>query len=172
MEEWENLFNILGSSCGNGKEDSWKWLGDKSDSFSVASVRGWMHEDLEVVNNYVKWVPSKCSIFMWGAEMNKLPTLDARRRRNIQIDSSTCSLCETADETVEHLLIGCEVANAIWSFVASWCKVPPIFGFSVRDIMKFHTRVNLFPSKKYALQGIIIVASWSIERKDISAKRG
>ncbi|MFS7958569.1 putative reverse transcriptase zinc-binding domain-containing protein [Helianthus anomalus] len=99
-----------------------------------------MYEDLEV-NNYVvkwsKWVPSKCSIFMWRSEMNKLPTLDALKRRNILIDSSTCSLCETADETVKHFIIGCEVANAVWSFVASRCK-------------------------KYALQGIIIVASWSI----------
>ncbi|KAM0042518.1 putative reverse transcriptase zinc-binding domain-containing protein [Helianthus debilis subsp. tardiflorus] len=159
-EEWENLFGILGSSRGSGKEDSWKWLGDDSGSFSVASVRGRLHEDLETSNNYVmkwsKWIPSKCSIFMWRAEMNRLPTLDTLKRRNIQVDSSTCIICGTNEETVEHILIGCRVANVVWSFVSSWSKVPPIFGISVRDLMELHNHVNLSAIKKSALQVLLL----------------
>ncbi|XP_022031724.1 uncharacterized protein LOC110932776 [Helianthus annuus] len=96
-------------------------------------------------------------------EMNKIATGEALRKRNISVEDATCPLCESDEETSEHLFISCYVASNIWNGVSSWCKIPNIFAFSLSDLLRIHADLRV-SEKKEAIQGIIMIVCWSIWR--------
>lgn len=177
--EWERLIGLLVVARGNGGLDSWRWEGDPSGVFSVASVRRHMAnrvgDSTRSVVNWSKWVPVKVNIFMWRAALNRIPTSAALRRRNIEIDTMACSLCGVDDETVDHLFSGCGVAGEVWRCLSSWCSIPEIFGFDFKDILEAHKFSPLSPGKKDVLHGLVMITCWRIwkarNEKRFSAKR-
>ncbi|XP_076883362.1 uncharacterized protein LOC143532102 [Bidens hawaiensis] len=78
------------------------------------------------------------------------------------VDSDICRLCDSAKETVDHLFAGCGVADKVWSWVSSWCKIHQFFGSSIRDLVEFHNTIALSQVKKEVFQGIIFIACWRI----------
>ncbi|XP_021980621.1 uncharacterized protein LOC110876768 [Helianthus annuus] len=78
------------------RPDEWKWLPDNSGSFSVHSVKTLLDGAVDSNNRFVidwcKWVPSKCNVFIWRAELNRIPTADSLRKRGIQKVSRWCGL--------------------------------------------------------------------------------
>ncbi|MFS7898995.1 putative reverse transcriptase zinc-binding domain-containing protein [Helianthus anomalus] len=89
-----------------------------------------------------KWIPRKCSVFIWRLGMNKLATMDALKKRNMDNGDGACVLCGDHEETVEHLFTACGVASTIWSVVSR---------------------------KKDVIQGIVRIGCWCIwkSRNDI-----
>ncbi|KAL8235080.1 hypothetical protein R6Q59_021180 [Mikania micrantha] len=72
-------------------------------------------------------------------------------------------LCKTLEEDLEHLLISCDHANHIWNFFSSsWCKVVPIYAFSIKDLLDIHLSVSLEKKKRKILRTIIVTALWCI----------
>jgi hypothetical protein len=62
--------------------------------------------------------------FAWSAALGKILTLDNLRRRHV-IVMDRCCMCKRSGESVDHLLLHCDVASAIWSaffsrFGLSW----------------------------------------------------
>ncbi|KAJ0545158.1 putative reverse transcriptase zinc-binding domain-containing protein [Helianthus annuus] len=55
-----------------------------------------------------KWVPSKCNIFLWRANLDRIPTRQALAKRNIWLESEVCAFCGEATESVDHIFTGCE----------------------------------------------------------------
>ncbi|XP_021999682.1 uncharacterized protein LOC110897124 [Helianthus annuus] len=106
-----------------------------------------------------KWVPTKVNIFAWGAEMERLPTSMALSKRNIQLPSLECNLCNAEDETMEHLLTTCYVATRIWQWVAAWCNIPYIMAFLTRDLMEYHMYTNLSKDKSKVVHAVLLTAS-------------
>ncbi|MFS7909276.1 putative reverse transcriptase zinc-binding domain-containing protein [Helianthus anomalus] len=91
-------------------------------------------------------------------EMDRIPTRDALRKRNINIEDSLCPLCRSEDESTEHVFTSCFIASTVWNGISSWCKIPSIFAFSIRDLLEYHTVLRGSDRKKEAVQGIIIIA--------------
>ncbi|XP_021993982.1 uncharacterized protein LOC110890666 [Helianthus annuus] len=151
----------LSSVTLNNSPDSWKWLGDSSGVFSVSSVRRLMEKSAHHGSNFVlewcKWIPIKCDVFVWRAEMGRIPTVDALRRRGITVGDGLCSLCRSGEESADHLFISCVVASTLWQKVSHWCRIPPIFAFSIRELLELHKTGNFKAGEKFALQGIIRV---------------
>ncbi|XP_021985967.1 uncharacterized protein LOC110882195 [Helianthus annuus] len=104
----------------------------------------------------------KCNIFAWRSEINRIPTGVALRNRNIPIVDVSCPLCNSGDETVDHLFTACVVASTVWQFVSSWCIIPSIFAFSFKDLLEIHSLSGLSDQRKDVIQGIIIIRYWSI----------
>ncbi|XP_022032645.1 uncharacterized protein LOC110933746 [Helianthus annuus] len=74
-KEWEDLSSALGSvSCSN-RGDTWVWAGSRADSFSVSVVKNLIDNTKDFSSRYVfdwcSWVPLKCNIFVWQAEMDR-----------------------------------------------------------------------------------------------------
>ncbi|XP_035842207.1 uncharacterized protein LOC118488895 [Helianthus annuus] len=97
-------------------------------------------------------------------EMDKIPAAAALKRRNIQIDNDSCPFCNSNEETVEHVFIGCLSASIVWNFISSWCKIPSIFAFSLKDLLSIHKELSASDKKKEAAQGIMSIACWSLWR--------
>ncbi|XP_022003381.1 uncharacterized protein LOC110900826 [Helianthus annuus] len=158
------LSDALISVLLNNRSDVWKWMGDPSGRFSVRSVKNVLRGNVDVSNRYVmdwcKWTPIKCNVFAWRAEINRIPTYDALLRRGIVVGDGLCFLCKAENESVDHLFVSCKVVAVIWQRVSRWGRIPNISAFSFKDLLETHKYVNVGETKKKAVQGIIIMASW------------
>ncbi|XP_022024548.1 uncharacterized protein LOC110924877 [Helianthus annuus] len=94
--------------------------------------------------------------------MSRIPTTDALSRRGIDIGDGLCPLCSSEEESTDHLLTSCVVAVILWQKISLWCRIPPIFAFSIKDLLEIHKTGNLKGGEREALHGIITVACWCL----------
>jgi hypothetical protein len=57
--------------------------------------------------------PSRAAFFSWSATLGKIPTLDNLRKRHV-IMINKCYMCKKTEEFVNHFLLHCDVAFALW----------------------------------------------------------
>ncbi|PWA35911.1 RNA-directed DNA polymerase, eukaryota [Artemisia annua] len=111
VEEWIILSSKLEQSVIGRGPDSWTWSGSCDGNFSVSNMKFLIREARGYGTffkfKWVSWVPLKCNILAWRAEMDRIPTVPALARRNIRVDNDVCSLCDTDVETTRHLFMGC-----------------------------------------------------------------
>ncbi|KAL8214499.1 hypothetical protein R6Q57_003948 [Mikania cordata] len=50
----------------------------------------------------------------------------------------------------------------IWQRISSWCKLQPIYVFSVKDLLQIHGLGNWCERKKEAIHAMILTAMWCI----------
>ncbi|XP_022014026.1 uncharacterized protein LOC110913509 [Helianthus annuus] len=164
MAEWVDLCFLLRDTFLGDSRDSWRWLGDKDGEFSVGSLKRQMDSNMDFSNRFVwewsKWVPLKCNLFAWRAEMGKIATRVELRKRNIPIPSLSCPFCASADETTDHLFSACSFVSVIWTKVSSWSRTPFLVAFSFRDIIEAHRYCGLSGKGKVAYQRLVLIVCW------------
>ncbi|MFS7932698.1 putative reverse transcriptase zinc-binding domain-containing protein [Helianthus anomalus] len=118
LSEWQVLSAALGSVSLDTGEDRWSWLGNGSKDFSVAAVKHLISSSRDYSSRYVmewcKWVPKKCNIFAWRADMNRIPTCDVLGRRGMSVIDDLCSFCGEELETVSHIFSACPISMGVW----------------------------------------------------------
>ena len=72
--------------------------------------------------------PTRVAFFVWTTTVGKILTLDNLQKRNVMV-MEWCYMCKSWGESIDHLLLHCEVANEVWNvffqlFGVSWlCRV-------------------------------------------------
>ena len=99
---------------------------------------------------------------MWRASLDRIPTQSALSRRNICVGEGLCVFCGEAEETTDHLFSACRLEGGVWNNISTWCKVPPIFLFSTRDVLQLINYMGGSKTKKEILYGIFILTCWRI----------
>jgi hypothetical protein len=56
------------------------------------------------------------TFFMWTATFEKILTHDNLRKRNVVV-VEWYSMCKKSGKSIDHLMIHCEVARELWSFI-------------------------------------------------------
>jgi hypothetical protein len=56
------------------------------------------------------------AFFVWSATLSKILTHDNLRKRNV-IVIEWCCLCKKSGEYINHLLLHCEIAPYLWSYI-------------------------------------------------------
>lgn len=84
-----------------------------------------------------QYIPPSRSFFVWRIIHNRIPTDDNLRHRGCVI-VSMCQLCGAAEESIEHLVVNCVFARAIWDYLSLVFHCPmdlssAIFVLSVCD---------------------------------------
>ncbi|KAI3744198.1 hypothetical protein L1987_57274 [Smallanthus sonchifolius] len=146
--------------------DKWSWNNCDLKFLSIKDTKQWVRssrqEDSSNVMRWCKWIPVKCNVFMWRAWLDRIPTKVALSKRNINVGNKLCVMCEEAEETVDHVFAGCRVTDGIWSGIASWCRIPPLFLFSIHDLQNVIDHLGYSSVKKDIILGIMMIACWRI----------
>ena len=74
--------------------------------------------------------PPKTGVFAWEAAWGKVLTLDHLKRRGMNF-ANRCFMCEEEEETIEHLLIHCNLAKILWNLFLSIVGISWVFPQSV-----------------------------------------
>jgi hypothetical protein len=79
-------------------------------------------------------VPSKVAFFVWSVSLGKILTLDNHKRRQV-IVVNRCCLCKLDGESVDHFLLYCEMAHALWNTILSRFGLSWVMPNNVVDLM-------------------------------------
>jgi hypothetical protein len=79
-------------------------------------------------------VPLRISFFVWIATLGKILTLDNLREISI-ILVGWCCMCKYSVESANHLLLHCEVAQALWSVLFSLFDVTWVMSKEMAELL-------------------------------------
>jgi hypothetical protein len=78
--------------------------------------------------------PRHISFFLWTAARGKILTCDNLMKRG-HVLAAWCCMCKKGWETVDHLLIHCEVAAALWGFIFQRFGIQWVLPAKVMDLL-------------------------------------
>jgi exonuclease III len=126
IQDWEMevispFFEVLYScKISQGNVDRIRWSSSKKGLFEVKSFYKILsNSNAEVFPWKSIWrckVQKRVAFFGWNAALGKMLTHDNLRKRNIVV-VEWCCLCKKNGESVDHLLLHCEVATYLWHSV-------------------------------------------------------
>ncbi|XP_076909288.1 uncharacterized protein LOC143566483 [Bidens hawaiensis] len=144
------------------------WSLEEDSGFSVKSLKNGMVDHGGAIDNYVmewnNWVPSKVGIHAWRVEMERIPVWAELSKRGIAMSSAVCPICEEEVESADHLMISCRLAQIAWSVISTWCKVPSIYAFTIRDLLEMHRYTSFSKRKAKAFYAVCLTTIWCVWR--------
>ncbi|PWA86778.1 alpha carbonic anhydrase 7 [Artemisia annua] len=157
---------LVGDVRLTNKKDDWGWNMEGHSVYSVKESKQWLlgpvNRDESYRYKWCKWLPIKCNIFMWRANVDRIPTMTALRRRNIVVGDGWCALCGEAEETTDHIFTACSVASGVWGGISSWCKISPLFMFSIKDVLQSSNHLDGSKTRKEVIYGLLILTCWCL----------
>ncbi|GJR44506.1 RNA-directed DNA polymerase, eukaryota, reverse transcriptase zinc-binding domain protein [Tanacetum coccineum] len=172
IDELSSLISLIGnlSLDFNGIE-KWMWAGDVSGKFKVSSLTKSI-QNIALGDSVVgyhhfwnPWIPRKVNICMWRSSLNRLPTCSNLVRWGVNISSNLCHLYVNAIEEIEHSIINCPRAIAVWRKVWSWWCLSPSLSFpsfTISDIALNRIRTPGCARLNKVLHGVVSVTIWAI----------
>ncbi|KAL4309243.1 hypothetical protein GQ457_01G013830 [Hibiscus cannabinus] len=100
-------------------------------------------------------MPAKCKIFMWRLSKNFMPTFANLQHRHLQV-RNTCPLCESAADTVAHMVFSCPIVLQILASVG----LPPVPTIQNPDVSEDFIYWFIQLSKGYQL--LLSITYWSV----------
>jgi hypothetical protein len=144
FNDWEmdsvvEFLNLLESKAPLQEvEDGPWWHLRKNGRFDVRSFYDALRDSPHVVFPWRSiWrtkAPRRVRFFVWSAAWNKILTCDNLAKRGYTL-VSWCCMCCCNGETVDHLLIHCSVASALWSWILGVFGVPWVLPQSVVELL-------------------------------------
>ncbi|KAM0042665.1 putative RNA-directed DNA polymerase [Helianthus debilis subsp. tardiflorus] len=166
LQQLMELTGLLNVVCFNNNDDRWKWEGTVDGNFSVADCKKLLIKERGFHRQFymkrISWIPLKVKIFIWRAEMERIPTRTALNRRNVSVPDLRCVLCDVDAETAEHLFTGCGFSFGVWSVIGRWCKIDPVFAFHVSDLLQLAKDLSGGSWVKKVITGIVMITMWMI----------
>ncbi|KAJ0858119.1 hypothetical protein HanRHA438_Chr13g0597621 [Helianthus annuus] len=102
-------------------------------------------------------------MFGWRTALNRLPTLDALKRKNGNLTLGICPVCEDGFEYVNRLFSACS-SFGVWLGVSAWYHLPPVLAFAVRDILSYNESLKVSKNHRRMVQSVMLLACWAIWR--------
>jgi hypothetical protein len=126
VHDWEvdfftSFFNLLHSfRLRRGDEDKFYWVPSNRGLFNVRSYYNVLipHDITHFHWKSILWnkVPLRVTFFAWSAILGKILTMDNLRKRHV-IVIDWCYTCKKNREIVDHPLLYCEIACALWNTI-------------------------------------------------------
>ncbi|KAL4575183.1 hypothetical protein LXL04_022025 [Taraxacum kok-saghyz] len=114
---------------------NWKWRrtvreGREKEELENIQLR-WYLEVLERTvqeddNFKYRWdrsIPIKANILNWRITCGRIPVRVVLAKMGINSQSQYCPFCESEPESIEHVFLGCLVAQELWKFIGAWWNI-------------------------------------------------
>nr|GEU65261.1 RNA-directed DNA polymerase, eukaryota [Tanacetum cinerariifolium] len=144
----------------------WFWDLNCDDVFQVKDVCMLIDEaflpKVVTLTRWVKSIPIKVNVFAWKLFLDRLPTRSNLARRNINVPSLECLLCNNVPESSSHLFFGCSVAKEVLKPI---CRLWDLdfHDFDTYDgWLSWFKSIHLGSKSKGVLEGVFYVFWWSI----------
>nr|GEV53650.1 ribonuclease H-like domain-containing protein [Tanacetum cinerariifolium] len=129
--------------------------------FRVKEVRNFL-DNLFIPSHFqstrwVKYIPIKINVFAWRARRDYLPTRANINRRGIILDSSTCHLCQSYEEDINHVLFRCELVQIIIRRICRWWELDWQGLMSFLDLQSWFSSIRLPSKVKNMLEGVFML---------------
>ncbi|GJS75835.1 RNA-directed DNA polymerase, eukaryota, reverse transcriptase zinc-binding domain protein [Tanacetum coccineum] len=156
--------------------DSWSWLLDDKDIFTVKSLREKIDEatlNTTVTAQKTKWntyIPRKICIFVWRLQQRRLPVRSWLHHIGMDLNTILCPHCDTEIETFEHCFISCRRVVAGWEKVFKWWKMGNFNVGSMGDIINHIGQNNYNAMQKKCWQAVcwgMLYVIWCIRNKRV-----
>jgi hypothetical protein len=159
VQDWElemvlSFFERLYSlQLRHGEEDRIGWSLSKRSKFEVKSFyKVLTSQDGPSFPWKSIWrvkAPSRVAFFVWTAALGKILTMDNLRKRNVVV-VEWCCMCKKSGESIDHLLIHCEVARELWSYILNLFGVEWVMPRRVIDLLNsWGVRLGVVQLRKY-----------------------
>lgn len=79
-------------------------------------------------------IPSKVSLFMWNAFLDKILTIDNLKSKGWNL-ADRCVMCLQEEESMDHLFVHCAMGHMVWRFFLSHLNVLWSFPFHFRELI-------------------------------------
>jgi hypothetical protein len=106
------------------------------------------------------------SFFVWTVALEKILTYDNLCRQNIVV-VEWCSMCKKSGESIDHLLLHCDVARDIWSYFLILFGVEWVMPRRVLDLLSSRgNSLDRGQVKQIWKQGLLSVM-WGLWREEL-----
>jgi len=133
--EWESLqeakltIHISTTNLSKEDKDVQVWGNDETGCYFVNSAyeclakhgRGPRLDVYEILWK-AKAFPSVLTT-AWRVLMDRIPTRECLSRRGVTMNSTLCALCQTKNESCQHLFLECRYAMSVWSMCYRWMGI-------------------------------------------------
>nr|GEW02949.1 RNA-directed DNA polymerase, eukaryota, reverse transcriptase zinc-binding domain protein [Tanacetum cinerariifolium] len=141
--------------------DRWSWSLNGLGEFIVASVRRVIDDNMLPTGNsktrWIKKVPITINIHTWKVKSDCLPSRLNMSRRGIDIESISCSLCNSMAESSSHLFFTCNFARDIMRKIHRWWEVDNSDFVSYQDWLDWLGNTRLPIIKRGCWKAFIIL---------------
>nr|GEU34606.1 RNA-directed DNA polymerase, eukaryota [Tanacetum cinerariifolium] len=158
-QQMVDLNSLLESVSLSQSHDRWFCDLTCDGEFRVKEVRNFLDNlflpsDFESTR-WVKYIPIKINVFAWRARRDYLPTRANLNRRGIILNSSTCHLCQSYEEDINHVLFRCELAQIIIRRICRWWELDWQGLMSFSDWQSWISSIRLPSKVKNMLEGAL-----------------
>ncbi|GKA19247.1 RNA-directed DNA polymerase, eukaryota, reverse transcriptase zinc-binding domain protein, partial [Tanacetum coccineum] len=165
-EQWDALISLVQTHIVSDQMDRWLWSADGSGVFSVSMARVLIDKGTLVIGEeetrWSKLVPIKINVFMWRMILDKLPTRLNLMLRGLDVQSNLCGICGTHIESIDHVMLHCQVASDLWRLIGRWWNlVIPVF-ISFKEFLSWLNNLNISSVSKKVFNVVVITVAWSI----------
>jgi hypothetical protein len=120
------------------RADCLRWVSSKKGVFRVKSYFGSLTcsggTRFPWKSVWQSQAPPMATFFTWSAALGRILTLDNLRKRHIIIVDRCCP-CKRDGESVDHILLHCDVASALWNNIFSRFGISWVMPRSVLDLV-------------------------------------
>ncbi|XP_065627831.1 sphingoid long-chain bases kinase 1 [Quercus suber] len=139
MDEGLHFLHILGNNTPPmAMGDRLRWKLKPNGDFDVRSYYNKLRDSPSIVFPWKAiWkvkAPRRVSFFVWCVAWNKILTGDNLRLRKL-VFVDWCIMCRHCGETVDHLLLHCEMTYRLWSFVFITFGLPWVIPRSITELL-------------------------------------
>jgi hypothetical protein len=152
-------FQVLHSAMvSRDRADRLWWVPSKKGVFKVKSFFSFL---VGFEGRHFPWkrawqtqAPSRVAFFAWTAALGKILTVDNLKKRKIII-VDRCYLCKRDGESVDHLLLHCDVAS-------TFCGIMFFLGLVCLELCLEELSTYLLLGRRLEGQGVLRYGRWSI----------
>nr|GFC28826.1 RNA-directed DNA polymerase, eukaryota [Tanacetum cinerariifolium] len=93
---------------------------------------------------------------------DRLPTRWNLSRKDIEMDSLSCPICDSIIETTNHTMWFCSLASTLWQKIFVWLEVDSPNPSNIQEVYSWLDDMRIPSSRKYILEVVCGVVFWSL----------